>query len=272
MGVDQRSPERLRHHYEVEKELGDQMRRSTREQRTELFSKLYDELFERVPDHPRLVRRETPEESRRGVDARLAILRDHIGPDTTFLEFAPGDCRLAHEVCGRVKKVLGVDISDQRAEADVAPENFELVIYDGYHLEVEPGSVDVAFSYQFLEHLHPEDVPLHMEMAFRALKPGGCYIFDTPHAYSGPHDISRHFSPTPQGFHLKEWTYREMFATLRAAGFTRCYTFRGRRARMSQWFNFLTLGLERAVGLLPRKFSKAIRTRLFLGVTMIAIR
>ncbi|MFT4549594.1 MAG: hypothetical protein ACI9UA_004739, partial [Pseudoalteromonas tetraodonis] len=158
MGVDQRSQERLRYHYEVEKELGDRMRDSTREERTELFSKLYDELFERVPDHPRLVRRETPEESRRGVEARMAILRDHIGADTTFLEFAPGDCRLAYEVCGKVKHVLGVDISDQRAAADATPDNFELVVYDGYHLEVEPGSVDVAFSYQFLEHLHPDDV------------------------------------------------------------------------------------------------------------------
>lgn len=272
MGVDQRSPERLRHHYDVEKELGDRMRHSTREERTELFSKLYDELFERVPDHPRLVRRETPEESRRGVAARMAILRDHIDADTTLLEFAPGDCRLAYEACKSVKKVLGVDISDQRAAGEDVPDNFELVVYDGYHLDVDPGSVDVAFSYQFLEHLHPDDVPLHMKMAFDALKPGGCYIFDTPHAFSGPHDISRHFSKTPQGFHLKEWTYREMFATLKAAGFSRCYTFRRRKARMSWWFNAITLALETGIGLLPRSLTMPLRTRLFLGVTIIAIR
>jgi len=272
MGVDQRSPERLRHHYDVEKELGDRMRNSTREERTELFSRLYGELFERVPDHPRLVRRETPEESARGVEARMAILRGHIDKDTTFLEFAPGDCRLAYEASKEVKKVIGVDISDQRAEGEDVPENFELVVYDGYQLDVEPGSVDVAFSYQFLEHLHPDDVPLHMEMAFKALKPGGCYIFDTPHAFSGPHDISRHFSDTPQGFHLKEWTYREMFAVLKSAGFSRCYTFRRRRARMTGWFNFATLGIERIVGLLPKKISNPLRLKLFLGVTVIAIR
>jgi hypothetical protein len=115
-------------------------------------------------------------------------------------------------------------------------------------------------------------VPLHLEMAFEALKPGGCYIFDTPHAFSGPHDISRLFSPTPQGFHLKEWTYREMFAALKAVGFSRCYTFRRRKARMSGWFNALTLGIEACIGLLPRKLSMPLRRRLFLGVTMIAIR
>jgi len=272
MGVDERSQERLRHHYEVEKELGDRMRASSREERTELFSRLYDELFERVPDHPRLVRRETPDESRRSVEARMAILAPHLGAEKTLVEIAPGDCRLSYEACQHVKKVIGVDISDQRATSEAVPPNFELMVYDGYELDVEPGSADVAFSYQFLEHLHPDDVPLHLGLVHRVLKPGGCYIFDTPHAYSGPHDISRHFSDTPQGFHLKEWTYREMFAALREAGFSRSFTYRRRKARMSPVFNGLTLALEAGVGCLPRSLTGVLRNRLFLGVTMIAIR
>ena len=83
MAGDQRTPERLRHHFEVEKELADRIRASSREERTELFSRLYDELFERVPDHPRLVRRETAEDSRRSVEARMAILGPHLGPEKT---------------------------------------------------------------------------------------------------------------------------------------------------------------------------------------------
>ena len=272
MGADPRTPERLRHHYEVEKELGDRIRNSTREERTELFSRLYDELFERVPDHPRLVRRETPEDSRRGVEARMAILADQLAPEKTLVEIAPGDCRLAYAACEKVAKVIGIDISDQRASGEEAPENFELVVYDGYQLDLDAGCADVAFSYQFLEHLHPDDVPLHFEMVHRVLKQGGCYIFDTPHAHSGPHDISRHFSSTPEGFHLKEWTYREMFEVLRKAGFSQAYTFRSRRARMSKSFNALTLLLEGITGALPRSLSMPLRTRLFLGVTMIAIR
>lgn len=272
MGEDPRSPDRLRHHYEVEKELGDRLRGSTRGERTELFPRLYAELFARVPDHPRLVRRETPEESRRGVAARMAILRPQLGPEKTMVEFAPGDCRLAYEACRHVRKVIGIDISDQRSAAEAAPPNFELVVYDGYRLELADGSADVAFSYQFIEHLHPDDVPLHFELVRRLLRPGGCYVFDTPHAFSGPHDISRHFSDKPQGFHLKEWTYRELFAVLRQAGFSRCHTFRRRKARMSRAFNALTLAGEAAVGRLPRALTGCLRGRLFLGVTMIAIR
>ena len=68
--------------------------------------------------------------------------------------------------------------------------------------------------------------------------------------YSGPHDISRHFSDTPQGFHLKEWNYREMFATLKAAGFSQVrITFRQPpRAPDAAWFN----------GLHPRRSKRVI--------------
>jgi SAM-dependent methyltransferase len=271
-GEQRRSIERLRHHYEVEKELGDRLRVSTREERTALFATLYDQLFERVPDHPRLTRRETPEDSRRSVEARMAILRGQLRPGDTLVEIAPGDCRLAYEACRHVGKVIGIDISDQRAKGDVAPGNFELVVYDGYHVDLPEGVADVAFSYQFLEHLHPDDVPLHLEMVRRLLKPGGCYVFDTPHAISGPHDISRFFSVKPEGFHLKEWTYREMFAALREAGFSDAHTFWHRRIWKSGLSKALVLGLERVLGLMPRPLSMPLRSRLFSAVTMIAIR
>ena len=65
--LDSRSPDRIRHHYEVERELAARLRASNREERTVLFQTLYDELFRRVPDHPRLTRRESPEELRRKV-------------------------------------------------------------------------------------------------------------------------------------------------------------------------------------------------------------
>jgi hypothetical protein len=56
--TDGRSPERIRHHYEVEKELASKLRSASREQRRELYSKVYEELWKRVPDHPMLTRKE----------------------------------------------------------------------------------------------------------------------------------------------------------------------------------------------------------------------
>src|SRR5947208_98741 len=100
---DPRTLERLRHHYRVESELASRLRSSSREERRALFAQLYDELFARVPDHPRLVRRDTRELSRSSIDSRLRLLRPFLFPDATFLEFAPGDCRLAEEICKSVR-------------------------------------------------------------------------------------------------------------------------------------------------------------------------
>lgn len=263
-----RTVEQLRNHYLVEKGLADQLRESTRAERAVLFPKLYGEMFMQVPDHPRLHRRDTEKEWRRSVEARMRILRSSLTPESVFLEIAPGDCRLACEVAHHVKRVFAADISDQRAEGMDVPKNFELVVFDGFNLELPPAFADVAFSYQFLEHLHPEDVAPHFEMVARAVKEGGVYVLDTPHAYSGPHDISRYFSESATGFHMHEWTYGELRELGRRHGFGRMSIFRfGRR-----WGNPLALmgilTLERMLGALPVRLRWRFSQRFFMGVTV----
>ncbi|MDI1310838.1 class I SAM-dependent methyltransferase [Prosthecobacter sp.] len=266
----QRTPERLRHHFEVERELAHQMRQSTQKERTELFKTLYTQLFERVPDHPRLTRRETPESSRRKVESQMRLLRPFLRKDSVFLEFAPGDCRLAAAVAKEVHSVVGVDISDQRSGGEQFPDNLELIVYDGYNLAVADASVDVVFSYQFLEHLHPEDVDAHFAMAHRLLKPGGVYVFDTPHRYSGPHDISRHFGNELVCFHFQEWTSSDMRHLLKKHGFSHSSVYRFGKPVFSRFLNRVNDLIELAVGWLPAPLRQKISRRLFPSVTMFA--
>ncbi|MGV3658748.1 MAG: class I SAM-dependent methyltransferase [Prosthecobacter sp.] len=268
-----RSLERLRHHYEVEKELATRLRASSREERSALFKELYQELFDRVPDHPRLTRRESPEESRGKVDGQMRLLQSFLKPGDTLAEFAPGDCRLGYKAASSIGKVIGVDISDQRSAEDRAnaPANYELVVYDGYELSLPPAIADVAFSYQFLEHLHPDDITPHFEMVRRILKPGGWYVFDTPHQYSGPHDISAVFGTELVGFHFREWTLWDMRRHLRQCGFAAIHPLKaGRRCgRLASW---VWMTAERVTGLLPSSLRKAVSRRLFKSVTMAAQR
>jgi len=266
--------ERRRRHFEIERRLAQRLRTSTREERTALFKDLYTQLFQELPDHPRLTRRDSEEASRKNVAGQLRLLDSLLNPDSVFVEFAPGDCRLAYAVAERVSQVYGIDISDQSGDPSqgAAPKNFHLKVYDGYHLELPAGIADTLFSYQFLEHLHPDDVDLHFQLANRVLKPGGCYVFSTPHRFSGPHDISRYFSDEPLGFHLKEWTYREMFEILKANGFSEAYTFRFGKARRQPAANEATLAIEQMLRVLPRKLQKKLSARLFEAVTMIAIK
>lgn len=267
-----RTFEQLRNHYEVERELAERLLNSSRDERKILFSSLYEELFERVPDHPRLTRRDTPERSAAAVDARLRLLLPHLSGDMQFLEFAPGDCRLAYEICPLVQRVTAVDISDQRSLVDEPPGNFDLMLYDGYTLDVPDSSIDIVFSYQFLEHLHPEDVDVHLENVIRVLKEGGVYIFDTPHRFSGPHDISGAFGNKLECLHFQEWTYREMFKLVCRHGFSRCYAYAGGRVRRGRLLNFLKLGAELLVGMLPSRLTKFCSARLFQGVTVMAVK
>lgn len=269
---DNRTLDQLRQHFRVEKELAERLRRSSRDERRTIYATLYNELFDRVPDHPRLITHTSKEEVERTVRARMAIVAPHVRAGQTVVEFAPGDCCLSFELCRTAAKVIGIDISDQSGADASRPANFELVIYDGYELNLPDAVADLAFSYQFLEHLHPDDIDLHFATAFRLLKPGGCYVFATPHRFSGPHDVSRNFTVNPEGFHLQEWTFRSMRQHLRRAGFAADYAYRSGRCRRGALWNWATDALEMLIGLLPRRLQQRVSQRLFASVTMMAVK
>ena len=91
-------------------------------------------------------------------------------------------------------------------------------------LPFSDSSFDFVYSSQVLEHLHPDDVPTHLAEVGRVLRPGGWLGFDTPNRATGPHDVSRGFTRTATGLHLKEWTYRELIRVLHSAGLERIQT------------------------------------------------
>jgi SAM-dependent methyltransferase len=267
-----RSPAALRHQFEVEQDLARRLRASSQAERTQLFATLYTELFSRVPDHPRLTRVDEAAYQARVANTQLNLLRPVLGPDTVMVEFAPGDCSLARVVAPHVKQVIGVDISDQRASGAVYPANFELLVYDGCTVPMAPGSADVVFSYQFLEHLHPDDVEPHFRLAAKLLRPGGVYIFDTPHRHSGPHDIAGLFGPDLVCLHMQEWTYAELRRQLRASGFGATYCYRRGKPMRSAWINHLNDAAEAVFGLLPTTLRRKLSRRPFPSVTMMAVK
>jgi SAM-dependent methyltransferase len=216
-----RTREEIHHHYTVEKELAARLRSAGRDERKRLYSTLYDELFERVPDHPQLKGRDDREKRRRFIDIEMSLLERYLHHGTTFMEIGCGDCSLSYEAAKRVGKVYGVDVSSVIAAGDPVPGNFELVISDGVTIDVPPSSVDIAYSRQLLEHLHPDDAVEHVERVHRALKKGGLYICITPHRHSGPHDISKFFERRASGLHFHEYTHAEIVSLFREAGFGR---------------------------------------------------
>jgi SAM-dependent methyltransferase len=224
---DPRTMEQLRRHYEIEKQLAARLRNSTREERKHLYAALYDELHRAVPEQPRLTRKNSPERRKQFINYHMRFLGQFLFPDTVFLEIGPGDCVLALAIAERVQKVYAVDVSSEALGLDNTPPNFQLCLSDGTSIPVPPGSVDVAFSSQLMEHLHPDDAADQLRNIFTALRPGGVYICVTPNRLSGPHDISRFFENVATGFHLKEYTLTELRDLFTDIGFTKLKAYVG---------------------------------------------
>jgi SAM-dependent methyltransferase len=215
----QRTPERLREHYEIEKALAARLRAGTSEERRRLYGELYDELYQRVPDHPQLTCKRSASEAEDDIRRQWRLLKRFVGEDTTYLEVGPGDCRLTFQVAKHARKAIGVDVSVEITSSDCRPPNFELVLSDGTSIPVPQGSVDVAYSNQLMEHLHPDDARTQLVNLGRALRPGGIYVCSTPNRLTGPHDISRGFDDVATGFHLREYVNAELIELFGDCGF-----------------------------------------------------
>lgn len=264
-----RSYEQILNHYEVERAIADRLRSSTREDRKEIYGGMYDELFAKVPDHPRLTRRSDPGMTRAANRSKRRLLETLLKPDSVVLEFGPGDCQFAGEIARRVGFVYGIDISDQTESGTAHPKNFELIVYDGFELSMPDDTVDVAFSDQLIEHFHPDDTVEHLRLVRRILKPGGVYMFRTPHKFRGPADVSRYFSEEPQGFHLKEWSYGEIGRALREAGFSAWrgyWTAKGYKVRFPHVYS---TALEGILPALPTPLGRRI-ARYLLPTLLVA--
>jgi len=271
-----RSAERLRVHYRVERKLADRLRRAPdAEARRRIFATMYDDLFREVPDHPRLrARADTIAERARDIEWDLAQLRPYLEQGCTFLEVGAGDCALAARVAEGAKAVYAVDISDQAAGP--LPANVSLVISDGTSIPVPPGTVDLAFSDQLMEHLHPDDAREQLRNIHRALRPGGVYFCITPNRLYGPSDISAYFDDEARGFHLREYTLTEMARILAEAGFPRMHTYVGARGLFMRFpraiLRALEWALERIEPPLRRRIAGTKPLRALLGLRVAAIK
>lgn len=269
--TESRAPALVREHYEVERELSDRLRYATREERRALYGSVYDELFQRVPHHPQNTRKSRPELTQAGLGPQLRLLAPYLRPETVLLEIGPGDCALSMAIAAKVRQVYGLDVSAEITRRVTVPSNFKLILSDGVSVPLPPASVDVAYSNQLMEHLHPDDALDQLQNIYRALRPGGVYICITPNRVNGPHDISQYFDSVATGFHLKEYTIAELSQLFRAVGFREVKTLLGRRGACVPTPIWPAVAGEAILELLPFKARILLgRTvgRAFLGVRL----
>jgi SAM-dependent methyltransferase len=258
------------HHYKVEIGLADRLRNSSRAERKHLYSSVYEDLFREVPYHPQLVRKS--QEAVAELQPLFETLRPFLNRDTVYAEIGAGDCALTMLVAPHVRKAYAIDVSETVTRGASAP-NLEVVLSDGISIPVK---ATLIFSNQLMEHLHPDDARDQLANVFAALEPGGKYFCITPNRMNGPHDVSRGIDEVARGFHLREYTNRELAGLFRSVGFARVQAF----VRIRNFQTTLPLGvviaLETVVGCLGWglgwRVSNLPILRRILGVQLIATR
>jgi len=265
----------LREHYLIERELADRLRSAPRSERGALYSKLYDELFRRVPHHP-MLRVGDLSQRLQDITRPLRFLRNFLTCESVFMEIGAGDCALAMRAASLAKQVYAIDVSEEITRSVTPPANFKLFLSDGCSIPVPDAGIDIAFSNQLMEHLHPEDAGEQLRNIFRSLAPGGTYLCITPNRMYGPHDISKHFDEIATGFHLREYTARDIRKLFIDAGFTEVRFYASARGTFLRCPYWAIAALESALGALPYSLRKRLADttamRAVLGLWVAAIK
>lgn len=212
-----RSTERLLAHFQLESKLAMRLRHAPRDERPILYQQLYDTLFSALPDHPQNTKT-------RGADRitqQLGMLLPLLPARGTYLEIGCGDAALTFAMAPHCTAAYGVDVTDRLIDSAAAPPNFGFVRTSAVTIDLPAGSVDLAYSNQLTEHLHPDDVAAQLREIHRVLRPGGAYLCRTPSGLTGPHDISVYFAHEALGFHLREYDYRGLAHLFQEVGFRR---------------------------------------------------
>jgi SAM-dependent methyltransferase len=268
--------EQVKKHYELERKLADSLKKASKEDRGCLYTSVYDELYQTLSNNSIALRRNNPEALAWVVAQRMQLIKPFIKPNLSFLEIGPGDCSLTIEVAKYVRKAVAVDVTKEFKKDIDFPSNFELLISDGSSIPVPDNSIDIVYSHQVMEHLHPDDALDQLFEIIRVLIPGGVYICITPNRLSGPHDISWHFDSVSTGLHLKEYTVTELYDLFLSVKFSKISYYKSYKDHhisipLNEISRFLLKGLEGLITLFPYPLRRNVAglPLLFRGMTIV---
>ena len=209
--------EHVRQHEALERKLTASLLESSPEQRWDVFSKAYTELYQSLPWlNVSVAEPDAP-------PVYLSCWARLLPKAAKVFEIGSGKAVLLRYLSSLGHRCVATEITKERGSKHLpVADGLEWRQTDGVNLtRFEPAnSYDVVISTQVMEHFHPDDVLTHFENARAILAKGGSYIFDTPHVSTGPHDLSRVFDEDRAIYmHLKEYSFREIGRLLEQAGF-----------------------------------------------------
>jgi SAM-dependent methyltransferase len=268
---DDRAAGRVLAHFTLERELSDRLRSAPRAMRSSVYCDVYSQLFAALPDHPQ---HRSATDSAARASLQLQLIESELGSDRIFLEIGCGDAALGFAAARRVRAAYALDVTDALIDFDKAPANFKFLPTGGVDIPLPADAVDIVYSNQLMEHLHPDDAVDQLMEIYRVLRPRGRYFCITPSRVTGPHDVSGYFGYSATGLHLKEYDYGALSDLFRRAGFRHfaCLAvLRGRRVALPY---SLIRAAERSLLFLPARLRAALTSsgpvQAILGLTVVA--
>ena len=150
------------------------------------------------------------------------LAQAQAGQGLSFFEagFGPG------VVLGAVAKLDGVAVSGCDVDISNCSNSHATHLYKGNAFDslakLPDSSVDVFYWSDVFEHIPPDEIREHVRLIHRKLRDKGYAITITPNWHLRPTDITRRVHPLGTealGFHLKEYTYRELSRLFLELGF-----------------------------------------------------
>jgi ubiquinone/menaquinone biosynthesis C-methylase UbiE len=155
---------------------------------------------------------------------RIAVYKSIIGyGHQAILELGCGPGDLIYALVDHAEKIVGTDISANAVELASLRKKLwslrgdqikkiEFKQMSAVQLDFPQAMFDWAVSTSMIEHLHPDDVDIHLREVYQVLKPGGNYLMWCPNGL-GHHD--------DRDVHLAMLSYSEWMRKLAKAGFRR---------------------------------------------------
>jgi len=150
------------------------------------------------------------------------------GEDAGLFEIGFGAGVLLREVFDAGFPVAGIEASPAMREQSmrILPETCHGDLLVGnllrHSMAGRSDCFDVVYWNDVFEHIPPDEIREYLATIHRLLKPGGYLATITPNWHHRPSDVTGDFRPPrtePIGLHLKEYTFCEVTALLRGAGF-----------------------------------------------------
>tara|TARA_B100000519_G_C14182274_1_gene409099 strand:- start:146 stop:1009 length:864 start_codon:yes stop_codon:yes gene_type:complete len=251
---------RIIRHFKLEAKYAAILKNTPNPERSKLYKKLYDEFYERIPDNTLKLKANNKNYVNERTQRQIKFLLPYLNNSIDIIEIGSGDFSLTVGLSPYINSVVGVDVSSENIPINLKiPKNVKIsIINDGATLPKNLKHFHIAYSNQLLEHFHPEDAVNHLSNVFAILRKEGKYIFQTPHKYFGPHDVSKYFYDAPMGFHLKEYSNLDLYILLDKVGFRNVKLLTGFRGYKINLPIQLSIIIELFLALFPYRIRKSL--------------